>query len=189
MIPAHPDRDGVDAVTMKASLTIAGVTRECVGADETYKGAASDSFKRAGVRFGIAADLYELDSNWVKCDARGKPLEDAAEAYARRAERKELSEEPRRDGAPVPGLRAPVGETTPSLGSSASRAPASASKYATMPCPECGAKMWDNRATKRGKQPDYKCTKSPKCDGAHWLTDDERTAVALADPDDDGLPF
>jgi hypothetical protein len=35
------------------------------------------------------------------------------------------------------------------------------------PCPECGKPMRDQRATKRGNQPDYKC--GPGCDGAVWL--------------------
>lgn len=35
-------------------------------------------------------------------------------------------------------------------------------------CPDCGGPMWDNRATKRGRQPDYKC-KDKSCDKAVWL--------------------
>lgn len=35
-------------------------------------------------------------------------------------------------------------------------------------CPECGGPMWDNRTTKRGKQPDFKC-KSKSCNKAVWL--------------------
>lgn len=37
-----------------------------------------------------------------------------------------------------------------------------------MVCPECGGQMWDNRATKKGRQPDYKC-KDKKCNKAVWL--------------------
>lgn len=36
------------------------------------------------------------------------------------------------------------------------------------PCPDCGGQMWDNRATKKGRQPDYKC-KDKGCDKAVWL--------------------
>ena len=35
------------------------------------------------------------------------------------------------------------------------------------PCSICGRAMRDQRTTKRGNQPDYKCT--PPCDGAVWL--------------------
>lgn len=35
-------------------------------------------------------------------------------------------------------------------------------------CPECGGQMWDNRATKKGKQPDFKC-KDKACNKAVWL--------------------
>jgi hypothetical protein len=35
-------------------------------------------------------------------------------------------------------------------------------------CPVCESAMRDQRATKRGNQPDWKCTQSA-CDGAVWL--------------------
>jgi len=41
-------------------------------------------------------------------------------------------------------------------------------------CPECGGAMWDNRESRSGRQPDYKCRKGRECNGAIWLTDDER---------------
>lgn len=34
-------------------------------------------------------------------------------------------------------------------------------------CPACGGPMWDNRATKTGKQPDFKC-KDKQCGKAVW---------------------
>ncbi len=37
-----------------------------------------------------------------------------------------------------------------------------------MQCPDCGGAMWDNRETKKGKQPDYKC-KNRDCSKAVWL--------------------
>jgi len=43
-------------------------------------------------------------------------------------------------------------------------------------CPKCGGAMWDNRETRTGKQPDYRC-KDKACAsdrGVLWLTDDER---------------
>lgn len=45
-------------------------------------------------------------------------------------------------------------------------------------CPECGGQMWDNRTTKKGRQPDFKC-KDKSCDKAVWLdkaTDKTETA-------------
>lgn len=35
-------------------------------------------------------------------------------------------------------------------------------------CPDCNGPMWDNRETKKGKQPDYKC-KDKSCNKAIWL--------------------
>lgn len=35
-------------------------------------------------------------------------------------------------------------------------------------CPDCGGQMWDNRATKKGRQPDFKC-KDKGCNKAVWL--------------------
>lgn len=49
-------------------------------------------------------------------------------------------------------------------------------------CPDCGGPMWDNRATKKGRQPDYKC-KDKSCDKAVWLdstTIDPQAAERLA---------
>ena len=43
-------------------------------------------------------------------------------------------------------------------------------------CPECGGDMWDNRESRSGRQPDYKCKNRGQCNGAIWLTDDERSA-------------
>lgn len=39
---------------------------------EAEKGALSDSFKRAAVRWGIGRYLYDLPSPWVEIDARGR---------------------------------------------------------------------------------------------------------------------
>jgi hypothetical protein len=43
-------------------------------------------------------------------------------------------------------------------------------------CPECGGQMWDNRTTKKGRQPDFKC-KDRQCNKAVWL-DSDSGAVA-----------
>jgi hypothetical protein len=39
---------------------------------EAEKGALSDAFKRAAVRFGIGRYLYSIDSPWVELEARGR---------------------------------------------------------------------------------------------------------------------
>jgi hypothetical protein len=48
------------------------------GADNTdfegIKGGLSDSFKRAGVKWGIGRYLYRLDTPWVACEQRGKSV-------------------------------------------------------------------------------------------------------------------
>src|ERR687890_505655 len=75
------------ACSFKARLQILGVIREDVGTGKDYKQAATDAFKRAAVRFGIAHELYAYEQNWVQMDGDGKyakPLEDPAAAYARR---------------------------------------------------------------------------------------------------------
>src|SRR6478672_3621573 len=70
------------ACSFKARLQILGVIREDVGTGKDYKQAATDAFKRAAVRFGIAHE-----QNWVQLDGDGKyakPIEDPAVTYARR---------------------------------------------------------------------------------------------------------
>src|SRR6266568_1557392 len=76
--------------SFKARLQILGVIREDVGTGRDYKSAATDAFKRAAVRYGIAHELYGYEQNWVRVDGDGKyakPLEDPAESYARRLAR------------------------------------------------------------------------------------------------------
>ncbi|MGH9420600.1 MAG: Rad52/Rad22 family DNA repair protein, partial [Thermoanaerobaculia bacterium] len=72
------------ACWFKARLQILGVIREDVGTGKDYKQAATDAFKRAAVRFGIAHELYAYEQNWVQMDGDGKyakPIEDPAAAY------------------------------------------------------------------------------------------------------------
>ena len=196
LLPERGDEDGVLEVNMKATLTILGLSRSCIGSGSTFKNAASDAFKRAAVRFGVAAELYDLDVNWVEVDGDGKyakPVEDPAVAYARRHR-----------GAvdtPPPALRALVGDPTPSPVQRAEepsayvtpfRSPAAAAAkpkatFAPIPCPVCGKKMWDNTATKRGNQPDYKC-QDKACDGKHYLTTQRTAATASAPPSQDEYP-
>src|SRR5215208_4023823 len=88
-IPGAGD-DEPQSCSFKARLQILGVIREDVGTGRDYKSAATDAFKRAAVRFGIAHELYAYEQNWVQVDGDGtyaKPLEDPADAYARRVAR------------------------------------------------------------------------------------------------------
>src|SRR3954467_2206435 len=91
-----PTVEGLDddanqgACSFKARLQILGVIREDVGTGKDYKQAATDAFKRAAVRFGVAHELYAYEQNWVPMDGDGKyakPLEDPASVYARRGAR------------------------------------------------------------------------------------------------------
>src|SRR5215208_2276807 len=79
--------DEPQSCSFKARLQILGVIREDVGTGRDYKAAATDAFKRAAVRFGIAHELYAYEQNWVQVDSDSKyakPLEDPQTAYTRR---------------------------------------------------------------------------------------------------------
>src|SRR3954470_7745975 len=99
LLPTLPGADEeVAAASFKARLQILGVIREDVGTGRDYKAAATDAFKRAAVRFGIAHELYDYEQNWVQVDSDGryaKPLEEPAVVYARRQARSEARERAR----------------------------------------------------------------------------------------------
>ena len=170
--------------SFKARVQILGVIREDVGTGRDYKQAATDAFKRAAVRFGIAHELYAYEQNWVQVDGDGKyakPVEDPADAYARRTARAarsargEARGEARTEGGTrrarsadrssdqntesAPALAAANESAASELGPLASDEPS---------CPKCGGRMWDNRISKRNpKAPDFKC-RSRSCDGVVW---------------------
>ena len=187
LLPPLPGLDdGGDGATcsFKARLQILGVIREDVGTGRDYKAAATDAFKRAAVRFGIAHELYAYEQNWVQMDGDGrssKPLEDPGVVYARRF-------------GPTNGATVPEEMVTPqvvaepevvsrsgaakrvrqSAAATATEAPDAAPDVETpespsMPsCPKCGGRMWDNRLSKRNpKAPDYKC-RDRSCDCVIW---------------------
>jgi hypothetical protein len=166
--------------SFKARLQVLGVIREDVGTGRDYKQAATDAFKRAAVRFGIAHELYAYEQNWVQVDGDGKyakPLEDPADAYARRHSRESIVEVA---GGSAPRISPPqraIDEPS---------------------CPKCGGRMWDNRVSKRNpKAPDYKC-RSRSCDGVVWPprnaappsapAEASEVPVGGAEPDEE-LPF
>jgi len=160
------DENGEQTCSFKARLQILGVIREDVGTGRDYKSAATDAFKRAAVRFGIAHELYSFEQNWVQVDGDGryaKPLEDPAEAYARRLARMEAREKTRQERAEEQPAEQEVQIETTLAG------PASGPLALDEPtCPKCGGRTWDNRLSKRNpKAPDFKC-RNRSCDGVIW---------------------
>jgi hypothetical protein len=150
------------ACSFKARLQILGVIREDVGTGKDYKQAATDAFKRAAVRFGIAHELYAYEQNWVQMDGDGKyakPLEDPAVTYARRHARSKpsvVAEPPSPEAERAAGFDVDMMPGRPTLTTD------------EQSCPKCGGRMWDNRLTKRNpKAPDYKC-RDRSCDGVIW---------------------
>jgi hypothetical protein len=131
------------------------VIREDIGTGRDHASAATAAFKRAAARFGVAREVYDRRGEiWLQMDGRGRgatPLESPRTAWAR--ERAVARGTP---DAPVPN------ESSGASNGPAPDAPA-------LPqCPECGGRMWDNRATKRNAQaPDYRC-RARSCDGAIW---------------------
>lgn len=181
-LAAAADPDGVAVMAFKAKLQILGVVREDVGQGQDYKAAASDAFKRAAMRFGIAHDLYRLENNWVQVDGDGKyakPLVDPSAAYEKRYGQL---------GAPDVGNghengngaapRAAATSSTQPSGEQRSPAPQPTPPAAAAPneprttdepqCPACGGRMWDNRLSKRNPSaPDFKC-RNRSCEGVLW---------------------
>jgi hypothetical protein len=168
------------ACSFKARLQILGVIREDVGTGKDYKQAATDAFKRAAVRFGIAHELYAYEQNWVQMDGDGKfarPTEDPAAAYARRYGRSRptiIGAEPQsaadsRSAAET----SPAQDAEPSLDTLRTTDEQS--------CPKCGGRVWDNRLTKRNpKAPDYKC-RDRSCDGVIWPPKGEKADAPKAE--------
>src|SRR3954469_17889073 len=89
LLPTISGEDGDGTLcSFKARVQILGVIREDIGTGRDYKQASTDAFKRAAVRFGVANELYSYEQNWVEVDGDGKyakPVEDPADAYARRS--------------------------------------------------------------------------------------------------------
>lgn len=170
LLPALPGDDGEATCSFKARLQILGVIREDVGTGRDYKSAATDAFKRAAVRFGIAHELYAFEQNWVQVDGDSKyakALEDPAVAYARRHGMRtgrvaEAAVLPAARDEDL-GVELEEGDGRESVDFAAG--PRAADEPS---CPKCGGRMWDNRLTKRNpKAPDYKC-RSRSCDGVIW---------------------
>ena len=181
LLPAIPGSDDEPATaSFKARLQILGVIREDVGTGRDYKSAATDAFKRAAVRFGIAHELYDYEQNWVQVDGDSRyarPLEDPQSAYTRRWGTPGAPAR-REAGAPSSGVAMDIAEpfetgvpgtSAPDEGRPTRLLSMSIPDAAEQPaCPKCAGRMWDNRATKRNpKAPDFKC-RDRSCDGVIW---------------------
>ena len=191
LLPPLPGMDdGADgaACSFKARLQILGVIREDVGTGRDYKSAATDAFKRAAVRFGIAHELYAYEQNWVQIDSDSryaKPIEDPGVVYARRFGPTNGASVPDDESSNGRSADAPA-DIPPARSASARRVRQTAAASATEPaaevlqdaaaaesaglpsCPKCGGRVWDNRLSKRNpKAPDYKC-RDRSCDGVIW---------------------
>lgn len=206
-LPPAGDADGVAELAFKASLTVLGVRRECVGTGKDYKSAASDAFKRAAVRFGIAHELYAYDANWVPVDGDGRfarPLRDPGEVYRERHTRgggrtAGTVEVVRDMGRTIASHGAADSRVGQALAASDARRAATATPIAAPAtgadprCPKCEGAMWDNRATKRNpKAPDYKC-RDKACDGVVWPpkqpAGNGKAPVVAGGMDDEGRDF
>ena len=191
-VPGMDDAGDGAACSFKARLQILGVIREDVGTGRDYKSAATDAFKRAAVRFGIAHELYAYEQNWVQLDGDGrnaKPVEDPGVVYARRfgptngAALPEADPPHSSNGAdggeknaatPAPARSGSAKRVRQTAAASVAAEPAEpvaegAAETTGLPsCPKCGGRMWDNRLSKRNpKAPDYKC-RDRSCDGVIW---------------------
>jgi hypothetical protein len=176
------------ACSFKARLQILGVIREDVGTGKDYKQAATDAFKRAAVRFGIAHELYAYEQNWVQMDGDGKyakPVEDPAVAYARRYGRAR----PAAVAAVAMDRETsvPTSDDTAEERIESATGPLASNEQA---CPKCGGRTWDNRLTKRNpKAPDYKC-RDRSCDGVIWPPKTARNEPAAATVEEtEEIPF
>lgn len=171
-LPSLVGDDASEATcSFKARLQVLGVVREDVGMGRDYKQAATDAFKRAAVRFGIAHELYAYGVNWVELDGDGrnaKPLEDPPVVYARRT------------GGTT--LRVAEGNGSAATQSGSATQPRPTLALDEEQCPKCGGRMWDNQLTKRNpRAPDFKC-RDRSCDGVIWPSrpSDQKPAEAAS---------
>lgn len=67
---------------------------------EAEKGALSDAFKRAAVRWGIGRYLYELPSPWVEIESAGRSFKIAAGEYSKLERMLNGGSSPNTSGAP-----------------------------------------------------------------------------------------
>jgi hypothetical protein len=95
------DDDGKPLNCFMATISIEGtkgnpelhydaVTRSDVGEGPSPKAAATDAFKRACMRFGMGAELYTWENNWVELESGDKyarPKEDPGAVWIRKQQK------------------------------------------------------------------------------------------------------
>lgn len=211
LLPERGDEDGVPEVAMKAIITLRlsdslVIIREGIGSGKTFKEASTDSFKRAGIKYGIGLELYTYGPITIEMDGDGKyarPVRDPAlvlaEKLAERAEKLTRDEAPPppprprsirqqvADAFPDPYGYEPPGSAPPQRLAAPAPLPVPASIVDAPDCPICQGPMWDNRKTKTGRQPDFKC-KTKTCDGALWLESMKKAKRAVSSASADEFP-
>ena len=175
-------RDGTvtsrQVVPVKSRITVLAVAREDIGQGEDYKGAASDAFKRAAVRFGIGAELYGIGTVWVKVGTGNypAPLEDPYDAWQRSLQpgAQRPASVVRADAATPAPRPLPASFTAPDDGALLDPDPTPTVRLEGVlhpddaACPTCAGSMYDNREGKRNpKAPNFKC-KDKGCEGVIW---------------------
>ncbi|HKA65427.1 MAG TPA: hypothetical protein VKD00_06880 [Methyloceanibacter sp.] len=141
---------------------------------------------------------------WRTQGRKGKPIE--VEPPSAPQERGGVSAPSTRADAGVvtPGSPTPPPVNPPVKRTAASSPPPPASSqqtsqnaefsYAPVPCRTCGARMWDNRKTRKPNQPAFRCTKwkTHGCAGVYWADELERLGLLeetpAAVPDNEGFP-
>lgn len=84
-VPMH-DKKTVCEIGIWSEVHLAWIWKADGAGDsdvEAEKGALSDAFKRAAVKWGIGRYLYDLDSPWVALEAAGRSYKIAAHEYKR----------------------------------------------------------------------------------------------------------
>lgn len=88
-VPMH-DKKTVCEIGLRIESQLTGTTEWIWKADgagdsdvEAEKGALSDAFKRAAVRWGVGRYLYDLDSPWVAIEPMGRSYKIAQGEYAK----------------------------------------------------------------------------------------------------------
>lgn len=106
------DRREPAPYAMLVSLTVLGIPRSDVGQGKDYKQAATDGFKRAATRFGIAHELYSMQKLWVPVTSsdkfKARPKEDPSALYERKYGKNNHSAQPARPAATQTSDRQPA---------------------------------------------------------------------------------
>lgn len=124
------------------------------------------------VELTVAYDFFASDGSSVTVETVGEAMDagDKASNKAMSAAHKY---------ALIQAFCIPTGEapdadftTQPESRPAGQQTPRTEAKADVPPCPECGGAMWDNRATKKGRQPDFSCKNKADCGKGIWLEDE-----------------